>query len=399
MAHDQPPLGQDRLYQILGLMNEQIELVQEQVAGNATNAGGIQLPIFSGSPSEDVNEWLETFNRFARFRRWINGQQRCVYDVSRRDSQTLLSATACENLERLQQAVQTGFTTADQNFLMRQELNARHQGATEPLERYIADIDAKGQRLQLTDMEITQCFMQGLRDDLKEHVVLQRPNSFLAAANAARLKDSLRKQTTSSIGATLASLLSQLNTDKSKSPSQPVNNISRFRGKSFVKSKMNSIDFKISVTSSNATTKQEMERYVTIVISLGILLVDVTVIQQMLLDKTPPTQRQLEDPLVHAISIMIAHGPTMQNLRERLSHLTQLVLPREMTRLTHVFHRRHPHHHPSVCCRHLMMYHISTNLHAVVHYVIRLGTPFPKHHRQTCISLMPTIVILQFLAK
>ena len=69
MAHDQPPLGQDRLYQILGLMNEQIERVQEQVAGNAINAGGIQPPIFSGSPSENVNEWLETFNRFARFRR------------------------------------------------------------------------------------------------------------------------------------------------------------------------------------------------------------------------------------------------------------------------------------------------------------------------------------------
>ena len=176
--------------------------------------------------------------------------------------------------------------------------------------------------------------------------------------------------------------------------------ISQFRGKSFVKSKMNSIDFKISVTSSNATTEQEMgARYVTIVISLGILLVDVTVIQQMLLDKIPPTQRQLEDPLVHAISIMIAHGPTMQNLREQLSHLTQLVLPREMARLTHVFHRRHPDHHPSVCCRHLMMYYISTNLHAVVHYVNRLGTPILKHHRQTCISLMPTIVILQFLAR
>ena len=36
MAHDQPPLGQDRLYQILGLMNKQIERVQGQVAGNAT---------------------------------------------------------------------------------------------------------------------------------------------------------------------------------------------------------------------------------------------------------------------------------------------------------------------------------------------------------------------------
>ena len=75
MAHDQPPLRQDCLYQILGLMNKQIERVQEQVAGNATNAGGIQPPIFSGSPSEDVNEWLETFNRFACFRRWNNDQQ------------------------------------------------------------------------------------------------------------------------------------------------------------------------------------------------------------------------------------------------------------------------------------------------------------------------------------
>ena len=151
-------------------MNEQIERVQEQVAGNAANAGGIQPPIFSGSPSEDVNEWLETFNRFACFRRWNNDQQRDAFMMFLGGTAKLFcqqQPEVRENLERLQQAVQTGFTTADQNFLMRQELNARHQDATELLERYIDDIDAKGQRLQLTDMEITQCFMQGLRDDLK----------------------------------------------------------------------------------------------------------------------------------------------------------------------------------------------------------------------------------------
>ena len=70
--------------------------------------------------------------------------------------------------------------------------------------------------------------MQGLRDDLKEHVVLQRPDSFLAAANAARLKDSLRKHTSSATEASLSSLLSQLNTTanrnlQSKTPDdQPV---------------------------------------------------------------------------------------------------------------------------------------------------------------------------------
>jgi len=75
MAHDQPPLVHERLYEILGLMTEQLERVQEQVIGNANNTGGVQPPIFSGSPSEDVNDWLETFNRYARFRRWNNDQQ------------------------------------------------------------------------------------------------------------------------------------------------------------------------------------------------------------------------------------------------------------------------------------------------------------------------------------
>ena len=73
-------------------------------------------------------------------------------------------------LERLQLAVETSFTTTGQTNLMRQELNARRQGATEPTERHIVDIDAKGQRLQLNDMERTRRFMQGLRDDLKEYM-------------------------------------------------------------------------------------------------------------------------------------------------------------------------------------------------------------------------------------
>ena len=96
-------------------------------------------------------------------------------------------------LERLELAVETSFTTTDQTNLMRQELNARRQGATEPSESHIVDIYAKGQRLQLNDMERTRRFMQGLRDDLKEYVELQHPHSFLAAANAARLVDSLPK--------------------------------------------------------------------------------------------------------------------------------------------------------------------------------------------------------------
>ncbi|CAB4041911.1 Hypothetical predicted protein, partial [Paramuricea clavata] len=42
-----------------------------------------------------------------------------------------------------------------------------------------------------------QCFVQGLRQDLKEHVILQLPDTYAAAVDAARLKNSLSRPSTS----------------------------------------------------------------------------------------------------------------------------------------------------------------------------------------------------------
>ena len=96
------------------------------------------------------------------------------------------------DLQHLQQALRDAFTFPYQDFLQRQELNTRTQGPLEPLEKYIDDIDARTQRLQLSDAETMQCFMQGLRPDLKEHVILQLPASYSEAMHAARLKDPLK---------------------------------------------------------------------------------------------------------------------------------------------------------------------------------------------------------------
>ena len=57
-----------------------------------------------------MNEWLETFNRFARFRKWNNDQQRDAFmmflgGTAKRFCQQQPEEVR-ENLERLQQAVQ-----------------------------------------------------------------------------------------------------------------------------------------------------------------------------------------------------------------------------------------------------------------------------------------------------
>ena len=73
------------------------------------------------------------------------------------------------NLEALEQALRQVYVSPHQQFLRRQELNNRTQGPLESLENYL-DVDARAARLQLTDAETMQCFVQGFRQELKEHV-------------------------------------------------------------------------------------------------------------------------------------------------------------------------------------------------------------------------------------
>jgi hypothetical protein len=101
------------------------------------------------------------------------------------------------DLDAIQDALRQVFVSPHQQFLRRQELNNRTQGPVEPLESYLDDVDARAARLQLTNAETMQCFVQGLRQDLKEHVILQLPDTYAAAVDAARLKNSLSRPSTS----------------------------------------------------------------------------------------------------------------------------------------------------------------------------------------------------------
>ena len=195
VANNGPPY-QQALFELIENMHARIQQQDRQLANVPPKMSGAQPPIFRGSAKDDIEDWLDSFERYALFNHWtpeeqLLGLMMFVGGNAKRFCQRLPNDTR-EDIDMLKEALREGFTSEHQNFLRRQELNARKQGVEESLDTYVDDIDARAQKLHLTDAETMQCFIQGLQSDLKEHVILTRPETYNEAVDAARLKNSLR---------------------------------------------------------------------------------------------------------------------------------------------------------------------------------------------------------------
>ena len=108
----------------------------------------------SGSPTQDFDEWLQIFNRYATFSGWTPDQTLNAFMMFLGGS----ALRVCQrqtpevrgDLNALQEALREVFVSPHQQFLRRQELNNHTQGPLEPLESYLDDIDTRASRLQLT---------------------------------------------------------------------------------------------------------------------------------------------------------------------------------------------------------------------------------------------------------
>ena len=77
-------------------------------------------------------------------------------------------------------------------FIFRQELYTRKQGPNEPLSLYTEDVIKKCQRLLLSENEMMNVFINGLVEDLRNHVILGQPKTFAEAENLACLRNAVK---------------------------------------------------------------------------------------------------------------------------------------------------------------------------------------------------------------
>jgi len=84
------------------------------------------------------------------------------------------------------------FANENQTWIIWQAITTRQQGPVESLDTYLNDLTSKFCRINISDTDKMRYFVQGLRADLKETVLLKQPKSFQEGEEMARLASTVK---------------------------------------------------------------------------------------------------------------------------------------------------------------------------------------------------------------
>lgn len=183
---------------------------------HGTNGYSAKPPTFRGDGGEDVEQFLSAFNRHADFFSWSSEKRLQALPLSLVGHAniwfTSLSSDAYHSFDDLTELLRGQFNSPASLWLARQQLNQRKMATSETVASYSADIRRQCQLLRIPKPEWLHVFIQGLRPDIREHLVLQQPQTFEQAEQLATLKEAVSRPaaTTPSAQDLVQALLSQL---------------------------------------------------------------------------------------------------------------------------------------------------------------------------------------------
>ena len=97
-----------------------------------------------------------------------------------------------DTFTKLRDALKERFANENQSWIIWQAITTRQQGPVEPLDTYLTDLTGKFRRINISDADKMRYFVQGLRADLKETVLLKQPKTFREAEEMARLASAVK---------------------------------------------------------------------------------------------------------------------------------------------------------------------------------------------------------------
>ena len=153
---------------------------------------------FSGNSNEFAGEWLDFYERIAAINNWNTALKLSAFPLYLRGVASTwylnLSPDIREDFECLKNAFHERFTAGPNKWILLQQLGARKQLPSEPLDSYVADITRYCKRFSLSDEDSMRYLIDGLQGDLQTYVSLQRPKTFQEAEDLARIKDVVNKR-------------------------------------------------------------------------------------------------------------------------------------------------------------------------------------------------------------
>lgn len=137
---------------------------------------------YSGTQTGCPKEWIATYERFSLLKGWDNETKGMAMPLYLKD-------TALSWYEEQEETLLTDFKSLKHAFLDRFQLTrtqilteldvlaARKQARSETVDEYLADIARKCKRLKRTKDQEFECALQGLLPHIKQHVLLQQPET------------------------------------------------------------------------------------------------------------------------------------------------------------------------------------------------------------------------------
>lgn len=159
-----------------------------------SGSSNIKFPTFSGDPSEDVNSFLRQFNLTAAFYKLNNSQKADMLPLLLTGNANVWFSAATlsgKSYDQLCEALKKQFHTESDIWLLRQQLLNRKQLPNETVAQFAFEIRKLCQRLDLSAEESVNSLLNGLRPELKNYVILQRPKTFSEAETHAKLREAL----------------------------------------------------------------------------------------------------------------------------------------------------------------------------------------------------------------
>ena len=197
----------EKLAQLQDLFNKRYDQIGETLESvqaslnEPSNSAPVKakLESFSGYENQDINRWLVKFSNRLALRHKKSDPKAAAADLSFHlagPAETWyysLDPSVRDNYDALKAALLKRFSNQDLEWRLRQKLSSRKQGESESLDTYVDFLSNTCQRLGVSDQDKMHYFVQGLREDIKRDVLMQKPKTFEEAESVARLKVSVER--------------------------------------------------------------------------------------------------------------------------------------------------------------------------------------------------------------
>ncbi|XP_044174956.1 uncharacterized protein LOC114951845 [Acropora millepora] len=154
---------------------------------------GVSFPIFDGSENEDVFEFLDKFKRAATLNSWNDDDLPIGLPLYLKGHASAwfkcLQGANEMTFDELSTAMINHFASRATQWRIRQALSQLRQLEKESVADYSHNVRNLCARLSLPRSEWTYYFIQGLRPEIRDYVILQQANHLDEAENFAQLKE------------------------------------------------------------------------------------------------------------------------------------------------------------------------------------------------------------------